>query len=136
MATPEPTGTASPAPIAGVTITELLPASEPQAAQQPQIAVPLALRACYDRNRNDSCDVDEGIGGLTVYVSDDGRGTLLGQALTDSSGIAQITVRVHEDGQLSVSVPYFAATQTTPARSPRLEPVIVTTIAPLPALLP
>jgi hypothetical protein len=139
-ATLEPTGTASPAPsaapLSGVTITELPPAREPQAAQQPQIAVPLALRACYDRNSNDSCDVDEGIGGLTVYVSDDGRGTLLGQALTDSSGIAQLTVRAHEDAQLSISVPYFAATQTAPARSPRLEPVIVQTLAPLPALLP
>ncbi len=61
---------------------------------------------------------------------------MLGQALTDSSGIAQLTVRAHEDAQLSVSVPYFAAVQTTPARSPRLEPVILTTIAPLPALLP
>lgn len=136
--TPEPTPTSgtTPAPLAGVTITELTPASAPQAEQQPQIAVSLGLRACYDRNANERCDVDEGIGGLTVYVADDGRGTLLGQVLTDSSGTAQLTIRADEDAQLSVSVPYFAAVQTVAARSPRLEPIIVTDHAPLPALLP
>jgi hypothetical protein len=119
-----------------VAVLELPSANEPQAEQHPQIAVSLGLRACYDRNANDACDVDEGIGGLTVYVSDDGRGTLLGQALTDNSGSAQLTIRADEDAQLSISVPYFAAVQTVAARSPRLEPVIVTTRAPLPALLP
>lgn len=132
-AAPEP-GPAQ--PMTGVTVTELPPASDPQPQQTAQIAVSLSLRACYDRNANDACDVDEGIGGLTVYVADQDRGTLLGQALTDRSGIAQLTIRAGEDAQLSVTVPYFAAVQTTPARSPRLEPVIVTTIAPLPALLP
>ncbi len=123
-------------PIPGVVVTALPPASVPQAVQQPQIAVSLHLRACYDRNVNDACDVDEGIGGLTVYVADQDRGTVVGQALTDSNGSAQLTIRAHENAQLSVSVPYFAAVQTTPARSPRLEPVMITTLAPLPALLP
>ena len=133
--TPDATRPAA-APLAGVTVLELPPASQPQAEQTPQIAVNLGLRACYDRNANASCDVDEGIGGLTVYVSDAGRGTLFGQVLTGSSGTAQLTIRADEDAQLSVSVPYFAAVQTVAARSPRLEPIIVTDHAPLPALLP
>lgn len=136
QAIPTPDATRPTAPLTGVTVLELPPASQPQAEQAPQIAVPIALRACYDRNQNRACDVDEGIGGLTVYITDQQRGTLLGQALTDTSGGAQLTVRAAEDAQLSVSVPYFAASLTTPARSPRLEPVIVSTIAPLPALLP
>ncbi|HEX6291294.1 MAG TPA: PPC domain-containing protein [Herpetosiphonaceae bacterium] len=135
-AVPEPPSPSDAQPIPGVRVTELPPATAPQPVQEPQIAVGLSLRACYDRNQNRACDVDEGIGGLTVYVSDQGRGTLLGQALTDASGTAQLTVRAHADAQLSVSVPYFAAVQTTPARSPRLEPVMVTNIAALPALLP
>ena len=133
--TPRPTGIPDPA-LTGVAVLELPPASEPQAEQAPQIAVSLGLRACYDRNANDACDVDEGIGGLTVYVADAGRGTWLGQVLTDSSGTAQLTIRADADAQLSISVPYFAAVQTVSARSPRLEPVIVTDRAPLPALLP
>jgi len=122
--------------IPGVTVVELPPDAPAQGSTEAQRAAPLALQTCYDRNTNQFCDVDEGIAGLTVYVTDQGTGQLVGQALTDSRGLAQLTVRVNAQAELGVSVPYFAASQTTAASAPRLKPVMITTVAPVPALLP
>jgi hypothetical protein len=94
------------------------------------------MLACYDRNLNQSCDVDEGIAGLTVYVALADSGELLGQAITDQSGRAQLTIRVAEHASLAISVPTFAAAQTVSARSPQIRPIIVKTVAAIPALIP
>lgn len=132
--TPIANGTVEVVP--GATVEELPANAGVGAAPRALVAAPLALRVCYDRNLNKACDVDEGIGGLTVYVTDQQSGQLLGQALTDTSGQAQTVVRAASDAQLVVSVPYFGASQTVSANAPRLQPVIVNAIAPVPALLP
>lgn len=149
-AAPVPTAVAPVAPLAppsappagpsvaipGVVVTELPSDSDLGGSRMAQVAAPLALRTCYDRNQNEFCDIDEGIAGLTVYVTNGATGQLLGQALTDERGIATLTVRADADAQLDISVPYFAASQTTPARAPQLVPVMIRTVAPIPALLP
>jgi hypothetical protein len=124
-----------PRSLPGVTVEEISLTQELQPTPRPLIVVPLALRACYDRNQNQFCDIDEGIAGLTVYVTN-GQGRILAQALSDSTGLAQLTVRADEAEQLAVSVPYFAFRQTVAARSPKLRDLIVSTVAPIPALLP
>lgn len=121
----------------GVIVTEM-PDGLPDPvlpATRPTVLLSLVLRACYDGNQNHTCDVDEGIAGLTVYATDPLTARLLGQALTDAGGIAGLTVRVLQDGQVSVTVPYFGATQTTNGTG-RLQPVIVNQPVPIPALLP
>lgn len=119
----------------GITVELLPPAVIPLPTAEPEIAVPLELVACYDRNQNQACDVDEGISGVTVFVATT-SGTIVGQARTDSVGAARLTVRVPETALLVVSVPAFAATQQLAARSPRTQPVMIRQVAPLPALLP
>jgi hypothetical protein len=118
-------------------VVEEIPLAEAeQPTSVPQRVVPLSLAACYDRNQNQACDIDEGIAGLSVYVTDGRSGAVLGQALTDPSGQAALTVRVEDTAELIVSVPSFAATQRITAQSPRTRPVMVKTVTPLPALLP
>jgi hypothetical protein len=144
--TPAPAPTALPSPttmpdtspeaVDGATVEELSVEDVSAPTPLPLLTVPVALRVCYDRNANTTCDVDEGIAGLTVYVSDAQTGGLLGQALTDASGVAAIAARVLADAQLTVTVPYFAAARTVSARAPRPQPIVVSTIAPIPALLP
>jgi hypothetical protein len=135
---PEP---APPATADGVIVTAM-PDADPVdsggggGAAVLDMLVPLVLHACYDANQNHVCDVDEGIAGLTVYATDQRTAAVLGQALTDAGGVAQLTVRVPRDDQIIMTVPYFGAQQTTGASRGQLQPVIVTTPAPVPALLP
>jgi hypothetical protein len=129
----EPDGMPS---LRGVIVEEIKPEQAAQPTAILQIAIPVAVLACYDRNLNQSCDVDEGIAGLTVYVSNSASGELLGQGITNQSGRAQLTVRAAETASINISVPSFAASQTISARSAQIRPIVVKTVAAIPALIP
>ncbi len=120
----------------GVIVEEIKPVQAVQPTAIPLIGIPVALLACYDRNLNHACDVDEGIAGLTVYVANSTSGELLGQAITNQSGRAQLTVRAAETASITISIPSFAASQTVSARNPQIRPIVVKTVAAIPALIP
>ena len=131
-----PTGTASTArPTATATPTPI-----PTAVGGPLVDVPLALRVCYDLHANRSCDVDEGIRGVLVYATDPETGQILGDAATDATGLARLVWRVGVDVQRSatvtLSVPYFQEVRSVRASDPKAAPVIIRTLAPIPAWLP
>ncbi len=125
--TATPTATATPTPI-------------PTAVGGPLVDVPLALRVCYDLHANRSCDVDEGIRGVLVYATDPETGQILGDTATDATGLARLVWRVGADVQRSatvtLSVPYFQEVRSVRASDPRAAPVIIRTLAPIPAWLP
>lgn len=102
---------------------------------QPLIPVQLRIPIYYDRNGNKFPDIDEGVAGLTVYVTDSG-GQILGQTLTDATGVAQVTIRAPATAQLNMSVPYLGASQSVPATNPRTQPIRVPALAAFPALVP
>ncbi len=139
---PQPT---APATTAGGTVTDAavplvrvraLPAERSSATpSQPVIPIPITVPICYDRNANKFCDIDEGVAGLTVYVTDSG-GQILGQTLTDATGVAQFTIRAPASAQLAISVPYFGASQSVPATNPRTQPIRIAALTALPALVP
>jgi hypothetical protein len=113
-----------------------LPAERSSATpSQPVIPIPITVPICYDRNANTFCDIDEGVAGLTVYVTDSG-GQILGQTLTDATGVAQFTIRAPATAQLAISVPYFGASQSVPATNPRTQPIRIAALTALPALVP
>ena len=120
----------------GVVIQEIRPDQAAQPTAIPLIAIPLTTMVCFDRNANQSCDIDEGVAGVSVYVTRSDSGDLLGQAITNQDGRAQLTVRANEQAQLTVSVPSFAAIQQVSARSPNSRPIVIKSSANLPALIP
>ncbi len=117
-----------------------IPTLIPTTVGGPMVDVPLALRVCYDLHANRSCDVDEGIRGVLVYATDPQTGQILGDAATDATGLARLVWRVGVDVQRSatvtLSVPYFQEVRSVRASDPRAAPVIITTLAPIPAWLP
>jgi hypothetical protein len=135
----------APATTAGGTVTDAavptvrvraLPAERSSATpSQPVIPIPITVPICYDRNANKFCDIDEGVAGLTVYVTDSG-GQILGQTLTDATGVAQFTIRAPATAQLAISVPYFGASQSVPATNPRTQPIRIAALNVVPALVP
>jgi hypothetical protein len=139
---PQPTAVT---PAAGGTVTDAavplvrvraLPAERRSTTpSQPVIPIPITVPICYDRNANKFCDIDEGVAGLTVYVTDSG-GQILGQTLTDATGVAQFTIRAPATAQLAISVPYFGASQSVPATNPRTQPIRIAALTALPALVP
>ncbi|GAA5531192.1 pre-peptidase C-terminal domain-containing protein [Herpetosiphon gulosus] len=136
-AAPQPTLSERDTPLAGIQIEEIPIAQAAQPTAQPTILVPLSVVVCYDGvHANKSCDIDEGVAGVTVYVTDEQSGTILAQAVTDPSGRAAMSVRVRDTAMLIVSMPSFDATQRVSARMPQVKPIMVSTVTPLPALLP
>jgi hypothetical protein len=143
QATPSPTSpptatpfdTGEPQPIVGAQVIPLEDVLTPTPTEIPRSVVPIVVRTGYDRNQNQVLDPDEGIRGLMVYVTD-GRGQLIGQAMTDSSGVVQLTVQAVAQYQLTVSIPYFAAASVVSAQQPRLEPILISQVAAVPGLLP
>ncbi|MBM7846302.1 pre-peptidase C-terminal domain-containing protein [Herpetosiphon giganteus] len=136
-AAPQPTTIQRDTPLAGIQIEEIAIAQAAQPTAQPTILVPLSVVVCYDGiHSNKSCDIDEGVAGVTVYVTDEQSGTVLAQAVTDPSGRAAMSVRVRDTAMLIVSMPSFDATQRVSARTPQVKPIMVSTVTPLPALLP
>ena len=136
-AAPQPTTIQRDTPLAGIQIEEIAIAQAAQPTAQPTILVPLSVVVCYDGvHANKSCDIDEGVAGVTVYVTDEQSGTVLAQAVTDPSGRAAMSVRVRDTAMLIVSMPSFDATQRVSARTPQVKPIMVSTVTPLPALLP
>jgi len=136
-AAPQPTVIQRDTPLAGIQIEEIPIAQAAQPTAQPTILVPLSVVVCYDGvHANKSCDIDEGVAGVTVYVTDEQSGTILAQAVTDPSGRAAMSVRVRDTAMLIVSMPSFDATQRVSARMPQVKPIMVSTVTPLPALLP
>jgi len=136
-AAPQPTTMQRDTPLAGIQIEEIPIAHAAQPTAQPTILVPLSVVVCYDGvHANKSCDIDEGVAGVTVYVTDEQSGTILAQAVTDPSGRAAMSVRVRDTAMLIVSMPSFDATQRVSARMPQVKPIMVSTVTPLPALLP
>ncbi len=123
-------------PLADVQIESITTTQSPQPTAIPQIVVPITALACYDRNLNQACDVDEGISGVTVYVSDAASGAVVGQGLTDQQGAAAMTVRVADTADLLMTMPAFAASQRLNVRSLRTVPVLIKTTAAIPAMLP
>jgi hypothetical protein len=95
---------------------------------------------CYDLHANKQCDPDEGIAGVAVYASDPQRGQVLGQTRTDGTGLAAFSWGIHPDdratAQVTLNVPYFQQVRAVRAAEPTAKPVIITKLAPLPALLP
>lgn len=122
--------------VQGAIIEEITLNQAAQPTAIPQILVPIGVLACYDRNQNQVCDVDEGIAGVAVYVARSDNGELVGQGITDQNGRAQMSVRVVETASLVISVPMFAASQTVNARSPQTRPIVIKTIAAIPGLIP
>lgn len=118
----------------GVVVEQLPPLQAASTPTVARIAVPLQVRAVYDRNQNKAADPDEGIAGLTVYVLD-AAGRILAQGVTDQTGGVPLTVRVTPGAMLTISVPHFAATQSVAAGA-QPAPIVVAVVAPLPALLP
>ena len=116
------------------------PTPSPTTVGGPLVDVPLALRVCYDLHANRSCDVDEGIRGVLVYATDPETGQILGEAATDATGLARLVWRVGADVQrtatVTLSVPYFQEVRSVRASDPRAAPVIIRTLAPIPAWLP
>jgi len=115
----------------------LVPSSTP--TPDVTIAVPLALRVCYDVHANDTCDVDEGIAGVLVYAADAATGQILFAGSTDATGLARFTWQAPVDAadvHLLVTVPYFQEVRDVSASYPQLAPVLVTALAPIPAWLP
>lgn len=103
------------------------------------IAVPLALRVCYDVHANKICDVDEGIAGVLVYAADASTGQILFAGATDTTGLARFTWQAPRDEpntNLMVTVPYFQEVRDVTVSFPRVDPVVISTLAPIPAWLP
>jgi hypothetical protein len=120
--------------VPGVVVEALPPLRAVATPTVARIAVPLTVRAVYDRNQNKAGDPDEGIAGLTVYALDS-SGRVLAQGVTDQTGGVPLTVRVTPGATLTISVPHFAATQAVAAGA-QPAPIVVAVVAPLPALLP
>ncbi|HEU4326248.1 MAG TPA: hypothetical protein VFS21_24120 [Roseiflexaceae bacterium] len=120
---------ASPTPVAA-------PTAVPASTSVPTLTTVVQWRAAYDANQNRTADLDEGIGGLAVYVTDD-LGLLLGQGVTDARGAVQIPLALADpQAQLTVAIPFFSVAETVPAGSPRPQPVLIPGPAQLPAVLP
>ncbi len=103
------------------------------------ITVPLALRVCYDLHANKTCDVDEGIAGVPVYGTDAATGQLLIAAVTNATGVAQLRWNAPADdahARLLLTVPYFEEVRTVTPTQATIDPVLITTLAPIPAWLP
>jgi len=132
---PGTSGTVGGDPVPVVRVRALPAERSRTTPSQPVIPIPITVPICYDRNANKFCDVDEGVAGLTVYVTDSG-GQILGQTLTDATGVAQFTIRAPATAQLAISVPYFGASQSVPATNPRTQPIRIAALTALPALVP
>ncbi len=136
-APPAPTGGASPADPPATVAPVVARPSVPTAG--PTIAVPLALRVCYDLHANKTCDVDEGIAGVRVFGTDAATGRLLLTAVTDATGVAQIAWHApaaDARARLTLTVPYFEEVRTVTPTQATVDPVVVTALAPIPAWLP
>ncbi len=136
-APPAPTGEAPPADPSATVAPVMARPSVPTAG--PTIAVPLALRVCYDLHANKTCDVDEGIAGVPVYGTDAATGQLLVTAVTGTTGVAQLHWHAPADdtrARLILTVPYFAEVRTVTPAQASVDPVLVTALAPIPAWLP
>lgn len=120
--------------VAGVVVEALPDVAMAATATPALLAAPLTVRVGYDRNQNRTADLDEGVAGLTVYVADR-AGRLLDQGLTDETGSASLTVRVAPGDTLTVTIPHFSAVQRVAAGA-QPPPVLISAVAPLPALLP
>jgi hypothetical protein len=139
-------GRASPttavAPPAGrpATATATRPTVTPATTTAPPIAVPLSWRICYDLHANKACDPDEGVTGVLVYATDPATGRILGQVQTDDRGVASFMWGVGADtlktAEVSLSAPLFQQVRLVRAAKPETKPVIIATLAPLPALIP
>jgi len=141
LATPAPTfesgaeGSAEPPAPADATVVP--PSSIPMLTPT-TMEVPLALRICYDLHANATCDVDEGVGGITVYGADWRTGQVLLQATTDATGLARLpwTVPADVESSVTLTVPYFQTVRVVYASKPVVEPIVLTALAPIPAWLP
>ncbi len=125
---------ASPTPAAAVAPDTAV--GTPVSTSVPTSTTVVQWRAAYDANQNRTADLDEGIGGLAVYVTDD-LGQLLGQGVTDARGVVQIPIALADpQAQLNVAIPFFSVAETVPAGNPRPQPVLIPGPAQLPAVLP
>lgn len=131
-----PTPVAESPTLAAVALAAPTRPATPTLTSVPVLSTTVRLRAGYDANQNGVVDLDEGIRGLQVYVSDD-LGLLLGDGVTDERGVAQIPIAAPDPhAELSVTIPFFSVAQTVPATDPRPQPVIIPGPAALPAVLP
>jgi hypothetical protein len=116
------------------------PTATPGPTTAPPIAVPLSWRICYDLHANKACDPDEGVTGVLVYATDPATGRILSQVQTDDRGVASFTWGVGADtvttAEVSLSAPLFQQVRQVRAARPATKPVIIATLAPLPALIP
>ncbi len=136
-APPAPTGAASPVDPPATLASAAAPVTTPTVGST--LVVPLALRICYDLHANKTCDVDEGIAGVPVYGTDAATGQLLIAAVTDSTGVAQIVWHApvaDARARLILTVPYFAEVRTVTPTQTSVDPVVITSLAPIPAWLP
>jgi hypothetical protein len=81
----------------------------PTATPRPFQSLTVDLTIYYDENNNRAPDASEGVAGLSVRLLDSLSNELLGQAFTDTSGHANLTVAA--PGEVRVSVPYLGINQ-------------------------
>lgn len=74
----------------------------------------MELTVYYDENNNRAADPGEGVSGLSVRVLDGLTNRVLGQAFTDESGYARLSVAA--TGAVRLSVPYLGYNE--PVRPP------------------
>jgi hypothetical protein len=128
-----------PAPATGEATAEEHLTAEPapapiveEATAEPERII--RVQACLDLNANRSCDFDEGIADVPVYILDS-SGQRLAKTRTDETGLAVLEVLAPAEAALVINMPLLNSYQTIGGmRLP--EPVIVTPGAPIPALLP
>src|SRR5690606_15202679 len=92
-------------PAAGVELVGAPPTVQPTTTPIPPSLMTVSVVSAYDENGNRAVDPAEGVSGISVRVVEVGTNRVIAQAITDSSGFAQL--QVVTSAQARVVVPYF-----------------------------
>jgi hypothetical protein len=115
-AAPHPTAvppTPTPAAVPGTMAIVTLGPGDAAAGSDPAVTLPITLQVCVDLNASKTCDADaEGVAQIPVVVADTRRAAVIGRALTNTAGVATLTVSAPAGSPLTVSVPSLASVQT------------------------
>ena len=104
-----PTATAEPGALAIVA----LPPGDLAADAAPLVTLPITVQICVDLNASKSCDADaEGVAQIPVVVADTRRAAVIGRQLTNTAGVASLSVSAPAGNPLTVSVPSLSSVQT------------------------
>lgn len=103
-------------------------------AEEPLVSRIVRSQVCLDANANTYCDVNEGVGGVPVYVVGAG-GHVFAQTRTGGDGLISVLIQAPPRAQLTVNVPYLNAYERV-SMSGDTAPILVPIGAALPGLLP